>query len=128
MHKIKFSRCPIGEYKGRRWEKLDRIDVSRPIELQRVVCMWGREFWRPWTKDMNGEYTGNVKDDTFHDFTFHEWCELLRFFYKTDKVFGMVLYFAQDGKIITTFRAYDVRKAAYYERCVGEEFMVEEVE
>ena len=117
MHKIKFSRCPIGRHKGERWEKLAKVDTSKPVVLYRVEYLWSSVFW-----GVCG------REDTFCDFSSEDWVKLLEKFYNTDEVFGIVLYFRQDGKSISTFRAYDVRKAAYYERCVGEEFMVEEVE
>ena len=131
MHKIKFSRCPIGRHEGERWTKLEKVDTSKPVYLFKIRYEWAKDFWRYTNQLPSNEYIGNAKEDTFSDFTYEEWKQLICTFYNTEDVFGMVLYFSQEhpeGRLFTTFRAYDVRKAAYYERCVGEEFMVEEVE
>ena len=129
MHKIKFSRCPIGRHRGERWEKLEKVDTSKPVVLSRRGYMWSSSLWRAWKEQSVGKGEGFlVRKDTFSDFTFEDWKQLMCTFYNTEDVYGIILYFRQGDYEFTTFRAYDVRKAAYYERCVGEEFMVEEVD
>ena len=133
MHKIKFSRCPIGRHKGERWEKLAKVDTSKPVKLAFVDYMWSDEFWNAGVVCNCGVREGFlVRLDTFADFSRDEWEQLLQHFYNAKRVFGILLSFDQGdekrNQRVTTFRAYDVRKASYYGRCVGEEFMVVEVE
>lgn len=120
---ITFSKCPIGKHQGESWTKLAKVDMDKPAVLEGVETCLSGEFWEG--RNING-YRADVKDDTFSDFTIDDWTELIKKFYKTEWVYGIVLLFRQGDHQFTTFRAYDHRKYNYYKGCVGKEFRVVE--
>lgn len=130
---ISFCRCPVGRHKGDRWEKLSRIDASRPVVLRAIEYMWSDVFYRRecsttgMLEGVEQDLLGHTaKTDTFQDITRAEWTEIIRYFYKLDEVFGMVLYLEQDGKVITTFRVYKPDTVRYYRDNIDKEFWIQE--
>jgi len=123
---IKFHRCKVGRHKGERWEKLEKVDVSKPATLHDVHFMHSDEF------AVNGHDISilnlhfDAKGDTFTDITCEEWREIIRSIYGLPWVNGIVLIFRQGEYFFSTFRAYDVKKHRFYNSKVGKDFMVVE--
>lgn len=112
---IKFSKCPIEPHKGERWEKLEKVDTSKPVVLDDILFSWSSDFWK-----------AGGPSDTFLDWKQSDWEELVRVFYGMTFVYGLVLYFKQGDYYFTTFRAYDYRKHNYYSSHIGDEFWIKE--
>ena len=142
---IKFGRCPVGQHKGRRWEKLGYIDTEKPVVLRGVRTAWNYEFFEEGVEFMEidgHDLIFDVGEDTFTHFDERDWIGLMQFFYGREDVFGLVLLFSQEckpfhdeeydveysHKYFTTFRAYEVRKHNYYEKSVGMEFYIKETD
>jgi hypothetical protein len=127
---IKFSKCPIEPHKDERWEKLEKVDVSKPVVLIEIEFTWSGKFWLEGGFGPANESLrwSSGPSDTFSDWTIEDWRNLLMAFYNTDTVFGIVLLLKQGDYYFTTFRAYDYRKHNYYESHIGDEFWIKEVD
>lgn len=144
---IKFGRCPVGQHCGKRWDKLNRVDTSKPVILRGVCTAWSFDFFEEGVEftDVDGHDVlwFDVGADTFQHFDEGDWINLMKFFYSREDVFGLVLLFSQHiqksyinpfdneeytNQYFTTFRAYEVRKHSYYEQSIGKEFWIDETE
>jgi len=110
--KIKFNRNPIDPGRGEWWPKLDDITEDDEFILTHTRNLW--------STDLSPE---EIKADTFDNWTFSNFFNLMLKIYGLGRVFGILLYFTRvsDGKKFTTFRAYEPRKARYYTNCQIEE-------
>jgi len=142
---IKFSRCPVGDHIGERWDKIGNIDTSKPVVLRGVRTAWNYDFFEEgveFTEVDGHDLIFDVSDDTFQYFDERDWIDLMKLFYGREDVFGLVLLFSQpcepfhddefdveySHEYFTTFRAYEVRKHTYYEQSIGKEFWIKETD
>ena len=133
---IKFGRCPIEPHKGERWEKLEKVDTSKPVVLLDYCLRDSRRFWLGYVDfdtcgigvniDHHSGYDG--ANDTFRDLSYDEWCELMEYYYSLRCVMGLALLFKQGDYLFTTFRAYTVDDHKFYTENKGKEFWIKEVD
>ena len=115
MKTIKFGKCPIGNHKGERWSKLEKLDTSKPVILKSVIPV-----------SMGETILDFVRRDTFPDWSWDDWGKLMLKFYGLENPCLLILYFKQGDYEFTTARGYEWRKHKYYLESIGQEFMVVE--
>lgn len=109
---IRFGTCPIEKHKGEIWSKLIRRDLTKDAVLIDLKYLWDNEMTLE-----------DIKNDTFFDFGYDDWRNLMHKFYG-GPVFGILLTFDHPDGRFTTFRAYDWSKSIWYANSLGKAFRI----
>lgn len=108
---IKFSRCPVEPDKGKEWSKI----VNLPDDAEFIIYSIDRLDSDEMSKEQ-------IRKDTFQTWGVEEWKRLMRYFYRVENLYGILLRLTSldTGERMTTFRMFTKAKYKHYSKMMDE--------